>query len=53
MRLSAVSYTCISESQLSEKDILVLQLLVKDPTQRLPLQQVIQHPWIVGHTGGL
>ena len=27
----------------------VLQLLVKDPTQRLPLKQVIQHPWIVGH----
>ncbi|KAL0035007.1 hypothetical protein WJX79_005999 [Trebouxia sp. C0005] len=29
---------------------LIRKLLVKDPTQRLPLQQVIQHPWIVGHT---
>ena len=28
---------------------MLMQLLVKDPTQRLPLQQVIQHPWIVGH----
>ncbi|KAL0054507.1 hypothetical protein WJX82_009990 [Trebouxia sp. C0006] len=29
---------------------LIRKLLVKDPTQRLPLKQVIQHPWIVGHT---
>ncbi|KAL3132325.1 Phosphatidylinositol:ceramide phosphoinositol transferase (IPC synthase) [Trebouxia sp. C0010 RCD-2024] len=28
---------------------LIRKLLVKDPTQRLPLKQVIQHPWIVGH----
>lgn len=28
----------------------LLQLLVKDPTQRLPLKQVIQHPWIIGYT---
>lgn len=28
----------------------LLQLLVKDPTQRLPLKQVIQHPWIIGYS---
>ena len=26
-----------------------LQLLVRNPKQRLPLQQVLEHPWIVGH----
>ena len=25
-----------------------LQLLVRDPKQRLALEQVLQHPWIVG-----
>ncbi|KAK9819669.1 hypothetical protein WJX72_000934 [[Myrmecia] bisecta] len=28
---------------------LIKKLLRKDPTQRLPLQQVLQHPWIVGN----
>jgi len=27
-----------------------LQLLVRDPRQRLPLKQVLEHPWIAGHT---
>ena len=26
-----------------------LQLLVRDPRQRLPLKQVLEHPWIAGH----
>lgn len=25
-----------------------VQLLVRDPRQRLPLKQVLEHPWIAG-----
>lgn len=28
---------------------LIRRLLVKDPTQRLPLYKVVEHPWIVKH----
>ena len=26
-----------------------LQLLVRNPKQRLPLKQVLEHPWIMGY----
>lgn len=28
-----------------------VQLLVRDPRQRLPLRQVLEHPWIAGQAG--
>ncbi|CAL5222807.1 g5226 [Coccomyxa viridis] len=30
---------------------LIHKLLVRDPRQRLPLKQVLEHPWIAGHAG--
>ena len=29
-----------------------LQLLVRNPKARLPLKQVLEHPWILGHAQG-
>ena len=29
--------------------VISAQLLVRDPRQRLPLKQVLEHPWIEGH----
>ena len=26
-----------------------VQLLVRNPKQRLPLKQVLEHPWIMGY----
>jgi hypothetical protein len=31
------------------RHLVVLQLLQKEPTQRLPLPQVLEHPWIVAN----
>ena len=28
------------------------QLLVRNPKARLPLKQVLEHPWILGHAQG-
>ena len=41
----AAQTSCASESML----LMVLQLLKKDPKERLELRQLLQHPWIVGN----
>ena len=30
-------------------DMVLIQLLVKDSSQRLPLEKVLTHPWIVAN----
>ncbi len=47
-RISKVDLKFPSHVSAEAKD-LIQRLLVHDPKKRMPLQQVLQHPWIVKH----
>eukprot|EP00243_Klebsormidium_subtile_P013813 TRINITY_DN9388_c0_g1_i1.p1 TRINITY_DN9388_c0_g1~~TRINITY_DN9388_c0_g1_i1.p1 ORF type:complete len:347 (+),score=92.39 TRINITY_DN9388_c0_g1_i1:560-1600(+) len=43
-----LQYPAHPQVSLGAKD-LITKLLIKDPKQRMPLQQVLQHPWILAN----
>jgi len=45
-RILRVEYTCPSHLSADVKDLLA-KVLVKEPTKRLPLERMLQHPWIL------
>ena len=50
VRVHLLTLTEVMPSGAMEPDgALPVQLLVREPRQRLPLKQVLEHPWIAGH----